>query len=496
VAYEDLQQLMEQTGGLLGPTQQDLAEARSRGLFNLGVGLMSAGGQRGGLGQGLAAYQQAQDQYLQQQRNQKLSDIVQSGKIADLQDEAEQRATQKRMAQELASLDWSKPEAADAYKQTLLSQGRVKDALAFGKLMGDVTGVGDGKEWGLNPLITPEGDAYVLSKTGQQRKLPFRVSPNFTYMQDAGGNIMAMPSRGTPTPQAVSAPSGNGPMQGEKAVDRREAYNADYTQLQGAKSGLDRLAQAATEALNAPGLKGVTGMRGMLPDVPGSDAANARAKLETLKSQVAFGVLQDMRNASKTGGALGSVSDAEGRRLESNLAALANSQSEEQMRQSLQKIVEYANSAKGRMEGAFSLKYGNGPTSVPTGAASQTGRFPSGYAGGNQQAADAQRLAILANEYHNAPDDATREARIQEVDNLVAANPGLAKQAQALMQANTGRAAATPQTQKRDPAFDAGVQWLRNNARMMRPGDMVNALRRKGWSDAAIRRAMETAGEQ
>ena len=87
-------------------------------------------------------------------------------------------------------------------------------------------------------------------------------------------------------------------------------------------------------------------------------AADAQAKLNTLKSQVAFGVLQDMRNNSKTGGALGSVSDAEGKRLEANLAALENAQSEKQMKESLQKIIEYTQGAKERLQSAYNLRHG------------------------------------------------------------------------------------------------------------------------------------------
>ena len=121
---------------------------------------------------------------------------------------------------------------------------------------------------------------------------------------------------------------------------------------------MDRLATAANEALNSPGLGGVTGISSMFPNIPGGDAADAQAKLNTLKSQVAFGVLQDMRNNSKTGGALGAVSDSEGKRLEANLAALENAQSEKQMKESLQKIIEYTQGAKERLQSAYNLRHG------------------------------------------------------------------------------------------------------------------------------------------
>lgn len=57
------------------------------------------------------------------------------------------------------------------------------------------------------------------------------------------------------------------------------------------------------------------------------------------------------------GGALGAVSDAEGKRLEANLAALENAQSEEQMKESLKKIIEYSTGAKDRLQSAYNLRH-------------------------------------------------------------------------------------------------------------------------------------------
>lgn len=135
--------------------------------------------------------------------------------------------------------------------------------------------------------------------------------------------------------------------------------NADTQALTGSMANFDRLATAANEVLNHPGINGITGLRGKIPNIPGTDAANAEALLGTLKSQVGFGVLQDMRNNSKTGGALGSVSDAEGKRLESNLAALDKSQSVEQFKSNLKKVIDYSEQAKERMREAYNLKHGD-----------------------------------------------------------------------------------------------------------------------------------------
>lgn len=136
-------------------------------------------------------------------------------------------------------------------------------------------------------------------------------------------------------------------------------YNADTSTLQSSQADLDRLATSANELLKHPGLASITGKMGAFPNIPGGEAADAQAKLNTLKSQVGFGVLQAMRNASKTGGALGNVSDAEGKRLEANLAALENAQSEKQFKESLGKVISFASGAKDRLANAYNLRYGN-----------------------------------------------------------------------------------------------------------------------------------------
>lgn len=72
--------------------------------------------------------------------------------------------------------------------------------------------------------------------------------------------------------------------------------------------------------------------------IPASDAMNFASELDTLKANIAFNELTAMREASKTGGALGQVSNVELRLLESALGALNPRQSPENLRSQLQKI--------------------------------------------------------------------------------------------------------------------------------------------------------------
>lgn len=74
--------------------------------------------------------------------------------------------------------------------------------------------------------------------------------------------------------------------------------------------------------------------------IPASDAMNFASELDTLKANIAFNELTAMREASKTGGALGQVSNVELRLLESALGALNPRQSPENLKAQLSKIKE------------------------------------------------------------------------------------------------------------------------------------------------------------
>ena len=76
----------------------------------------------------------------------------------------------------------------------------------------------------------------------------------------------------------------------------------------------------------------------MLDQVPESDANAFASELQTLKANIAFNELTAMREASKTGGALGNVSNIELALLESALGALNTRQKPKQMVEQLGKI--------------------------------------------------------------------------------------------------------------------------------------------------------------
>lgn len=81
-----------------------------------------------------------------------------------------------------------------------------------------------------------------------------------------------------------------------------------------------------------------TGPAGITRYIPGTPAKNYAAELNTLKSAIAVRELNEMREASRTGGSLGNVSDREVSLLHDALGALDQDQSPRNMKQQLEKI--------------------------------------------------------------------------------------------------------------------------------------------------------------
>lgn len=173
--------------------------------------------------------------------------------------------------------------------------------------------------------------------------------------------------------------------QDAKDEKQRVAMETDRTALETINSSLDGLIKNATALKNHPGMGRITGLMGALPNMPGSDASNAQALLESLRSKTAVGAIQDMRSMSKTGGAVGQVTEKEWPRLENLYQALNTAQSPAAFSQALDELVSYAQESKGRIQGGFDRKYGNAGTAQTAAGAPQVGAVEDGYRfkGGN-----------------------------------------------------------------------------------------------------------------
>jgi|JI6StandDraft_1071083.scaffolds.fasta_scaffold02345_4 hypothetical protein len=125
---------------------------------------------------------------------------------------------------------------------------------------------------------------------------------------------------------------------GGSGADKKAALATEQAKV-AADVVTGKIGEAKSLVTNSGGFLPTTGYGGQkLMNTGGTAANDLRATLETIKANVAFDKLQQMRVSSPTGGALGAVSDKEMSLLSSALTSLDQSQSAEQLMQNLQNL--------------------------------------------------------------------------------------------------------------------------------------------------------------
>lgn len=122
----------------------------------------------------------------------------------------------------------------------------------------------------------------------------------------------------------------------QKQADVRQKAEIARADRQAAAQGAVDTFSTALDSLNeieqSPGLSKAVGIRSAFPTVPGSDAANFEARLDTFKAQTFLPMVQSLKG-------MGALSDAEGKKLSDAVGALSPKMSEKAFRDSIGKIV-------------------------------------------------------------------------------------------------------------------------------------------------------------
>lgn len=144
----------------------------------------------------------------------------------------------------------------------------------------------------------------------------------------------------------------------------KEAREAKYPQatsaLKSFNAKTDKFDRDIAELLaNEKGLNEITGFFAGRTDISAmSDKARRALSLfNTITAKGGFSELQDMRNASPTGGALGNVSNQEGKQLIDSFGALSRTQNANDLRKSLETARSDLRNLKDRMGEAYDLTY-------------------------------------------------------------------------------------------------------------------------------------------
>lgn len=163
-----------------------------------------------------------------------------------------------------------------------------------------------------------------------------------------------------------SGPNAGQPVSPAEYQRAHEKATSTYTraaelELAGYERVVDSLEQAeqlADEAF-ATGLPGQ-----VLRNIGGTAANNLRTMLGNVLSSIGFDRLQQMREESPTGGALGQVSERELDTLQATIASLDQSQSKAQFVSNLRRVLDHYNWLMGMVREDYQ-KFGGGPMSQP-----------------------------------------------------------------------------------------------------------------------------------
>ncbi|HDI4960028.1 TPA: phage DNA ejection protein [Salmonella enterica] len=144
----------------------------------------------------------------------------------------------------------------------------------------------------------------------------------------------------------------------QKQADVRQKAEIAKADRQAAAQGAVDTFSTALDSLGeiekSPGLSKAVGVRSAFPTVPGSDAANFEARLDTFKAQTFLPMVASLKG-------MGALSDAEGKKLSDAVGALSPKMSEDAFRSSIGKIRTQLESKLGTVKKQFDYQEPEAP---------------------------------------------------------------------------------------------------------------------------------------
>jgi hypothetical protein len=156
----------------------------------------------------------------------------------------------------------------------------------------------------------------------------------------------------------------------------RKASAQAYSAMVATMAKYDQTIRRAESLRDSKGLDGIVGnIEGNIPapvlSLTSQEKANALAKYDTLLATAGFQELQQLRDASETGGALGNVSNAENTLTQNAAFTTSRTQSKPEFVKSLNTYINDLKASQQRLKDAYQLEYGSSytaPSSPPRNA--------------------------------------------------------------------------------------------------------------------------------
>ena len=143
-----------------------------------------------------------------------------------------------------------------------------------------------------------------------------------------------------------------------KEKQKREAAFPQATSaIKGFETKADSFVNDIKKLRDDPGLAEITGIAaGRLPGIT-ANGRRAQALYDKIVAKGGFQALQDMRDMSKTGGALGNVSNQENTQLKASFAAIDRRQDAKDVKAALDQVIGDIEGSKTRLKEAYDLTY-------------------------------------------------------------------------------------------------------------------------------------------
>ena len=216
---------------------------------------------------------------------------------------------------------------------------------------------------GQTPLTAP---ALRIEGLGPSKEPP---APSVTQIQDPTNpsQMLTIDARtykggGVGSPGVIGLAGktpGSAPGLSDKDRQKRDAEYPKATQsVKSFETKSDSFIRDLERLRDDPGLNQITGpIYGRTPSVSQA-GSRAQALYDKIFAKGGFQALQDMREASKTGGALGNVSNEEGRRLErSVVGGLDRTQNIKDVRRGINDLIDEIRTSKSRVREAYDSTY-------------------------------------------------------------------------------------------------------------------------------------------
>lgn len=316
-------------------------------------------------------FDQAQNQFNQEQMT--AADKQEAMKFYPILDQALQieNPAQRRqyLMQTLPRLD---AEDEMAIQDILHSNDAVFDSnlKALHQQVGMLIGANNSADTVQSSFRTPGGTLGYLSRTGKVVDTGQAVEDAYTLADVGGGKapfsrrsgsvggFVSPPEAETAAAagkaEAVSQAQIKGKSEGEQAIARP----GQQMKLSAATAKTKTVSDLIDQAKSQAGLFTTGFFGGLTQDWWGTPAHDLKNNLDTIKANIGFDKLQELRDSSPTGGALGQVSERENVLLQSVWGALEQSQSRPQFVANLERVKKQVKESWARVSNAYKQTYG------------------------------------------------------------------------------------------------------------------------------------------